>query len=52
MVAVHCVADTDLDAAISERLAAAVDFADIERGDGVVEGHFMRFLPPWVRRTE
>jgi hypothetical protein len=39
MVAFHYVADPDLDAAIPECLAAAVDFADVERGYSVMTEH-------------
>jgi hypothetical protein len=36
-MAVHYVADPDFDAAIPKGLAAAVDLAGVEGGDGVVE---------------
>ena len=39
VVAVHYVADSDLDAAIPKGLAAAIDLTGAEGGDGVVEGH-------------
>jgi hypothetical protein len=39
MMAVHRVADSHLDAAVPKGLAAAVDLADVEHGDGVIEGH-------------
>src|SRR5580704_15905751 len=39
MMAVHRVANPHLDAAVPEGLAAAVDLAEVERGDGIVEGH-------------
>jgi hypothetical protein len=40
VVAVHYIAEPDLDAAISKGLAAAIDFAGVEGGDGIIEGHF------------
>jgi hypothetical protein len=40
VVAVHYVTNPDFDAAIPKGLAAAVDFAGVEGGDGVIEGHF------------
>src|SRR5580704_12954836 len=39
MMAVHRVANPHLDAAVPEGLAAAVDLAEVERGDGIIEGH-------------
>src|ERR1700722_3618467 len=52
MMAVYRVADPDLDAAVPKGLAAAVDLADIEGGDGVVEGHSARLLPASVSLME
>jgi hypothetical protein len=49
-VAVHTVADPDPDAAIPEGLAATVDLADVERGDGFVEGHLTSVRPFSVSR--
>ena len=46
VVAVHYVANLDLHTAIPKGLAAAVDFARVERGDGIVESLFTSLLPP------
>jgi len=39
MMTVHRVADPHLDPAVPEGLTTAVDLADVERGDGIIEGH-------------
>ena len=46
VVAVHHVADPDLDAAIPEGLATSVDLSGVKGGDGVIESHCIKLLSP------